>query len=409
MGRFCRVLGLACVLLWAAADAAAQRRDSYQAVRETLVKEYIEAEGISNPRVLEAIRTVPRHEFVRPSLRQFAYYDQALDIGHKQTISPPYIVAYMTEMLDPQPEDRVLEIGTGSGYQAAVLAELVREVYTIEIVAPLGRQAASRLRNLRCHNVQVRIGDGYQGWAEHAPFDKIIVTCSPESVPQPLIDQLRDGGRLIVPLGERYQQVFYLFEKRDGELVQTRLQPTLFVPMTGRSEELRTVHPDSSSPQIRNAGFESVDPEHGRLLHWHYQRRSTVMADAPPEGARYVCFENDQPGRTSHVLQGLSLDGQRIRKLMVSLQYRTRGVRTGSNPAERPALLLHFYDEERLPLGHATVGPWLDDTDSWTPVTHTISIPSRCREAILQVGLNGSVGTLCVDDLRLDPPKIAAP
>src|SRR5262249_51631785 len=156
---------------------------------------------------------VPRHLFVPADKRSGAYQDWIIPMGHKQTVSPPYIVGYMTQTLDPAPEDRVLEIGTGSGYQAAVLSKIVKEVYTIEIIEPLGKEAEKRLRNLRYKNVKVKIGDGYQGWAEHAPFDKIIVTCSPENVPQPLVDQLRDGGRMLIPLGERYQQAFYLYEK----------------------------------------------------------------------------------------------------------------------------------------------------------------------------------------------------
>ena len=193
---------------------SAQPRDRFARAREQMVQQFLIPEGIDNPRVLRAMRTVPRHQFVPPSLWSQAYDDSALPIGYRQTISPPFIVAYMTQTIDPQPTDRVLEIGTGSGYQAAVLAELVKEVYTIEIVEPLGKKAAQRLAQLGYENVFVKIGDGYQGWPEHAPFDKVIVTCSPEDVPPPLVEQLREGGRMIIPLGERYQQVFHLLEKR---------------------------------------------------------------------------------------------------------------------------------------------------------------------------------------------------
>ena len=193
--------------------ADAQRTDPYRDARYRLVADYIEREGINNPRVLASMRQVPRHEFVAPHDKKDAYVDAALPIGHKQTISPPYVVAYMTQTIDPQPEDRVLEIGTGSGYQAAVLSNLVKEVYSIEIVEQLGKTAAERLHRLKYTNVKTKVGDGYLGWEEYAPFDKIIVTCSPENVPQALIDQLKDGGRLLVPLGERYHQVFHQFEK----------------------------------------------------------------------------------------------------------------------------------------------------------------------------------------------------
>ena len=225
--------------------------DSYRAARLKMVEEDIEREGITNPAVLDSMRKVPRHLFVSPENRAKAYYDQALPIGYKQTITPPSLVAYMTELLDPRPTDRVLEIGTGSGYQAAVSSGIVKEVYTIEIVEPLGRQAIKRLEERGYKNVQRKIGDGYHGWPEHAPFDKIIVTCSPENVPQPLVDQLRDGGKMIIPLGERYQQAFHLLEKRNGKLVKTRLVPTLFVPMTGKAKDLRKTKPDPVHPKIR--------------------------------------------------------------------------------------------------------------------------------------------------------------
>ncbi len=151
------------------------------------------------------MRDTPRHEFVPRDQQKNAYFDMSLPIGDEQTISGPFVVAYMTEQLDPQPADKVLEIGTGSGYQAAVLSPLVKDVYTIEIVEPLGKRAEPTLKRLKYDNVHVKIGDGYQGWPEHAPFDKIIVTCSPEKVPQPLVDELKEGGRMIVPVGERYR------------------------------------------------------------------------------------------------------------------------------------------------------------------------------------------------------------
>lgn len=391
------------IACWSSPPLDAQtRRDRYEAARHQMVREFIAAEGITHPRVLEAMRTVPRHEFVRPSLRRAAYMDHALDIGHKQTISPPYIVAYMTETLDPQPEDRVLEIGTGSGYQAAILGELVKEVYSIEIVEPLGRQAAARLEKLGYENVFTKVGDGYLGWPEQAPFDKIIVTCSPESVPAPLVDQLKDGGKMIIPLGERYQQVFHLLEKQDGKLIEQRLQPTLFVPMTGKSEDLRTVQPDGSHPEIVNAGFNELD-ETGRFTHWHYQRRAEPIAENPAEGSQCVRFANDEAGRTAHMVQGLALDGSRVTAVTLSCQYRGEDLLAGPQPHERAALQLHFYDDRRLPIGTATVGPWLVDSDSWANASSRIDVPSRTREAIIQVGLNGATGILDVDDIRMTP------
>ena len=224
------------------AVVSAEKRATPQALeqaRNRMVDEEVIGAGIKDPRVIQSMRDTPRHEFVPRKSIDMAYFDMSLPIGEHQTITSPVLVAYMTEQLEPQPDDRVLEIGTGSGYQAAVLSPLVKEVFSIEIVEALGKHAQQTLKRLKYANVTVKIGDGYLGWPEHAPFDKIIVTCSPEKVPQPLIDQLKEGGRMIIPVGERYQQVFHLLKKQNGELINEALRPTLFVPMTGKAEESR--------------------------------------------------------------------------------------------------------------------------------------------------------------------------
>jgi protein-L-isoaspartate(D-aspartate) O-methyltransferase len=212
--------------------------DVFDADRATMVRDQLAAphRGIRHAGVLRAMGHVPRHRFVPASQQAQAYRDHPLLIGYGQTISQPYVVAFMTEQLDPQPDHRVLEIGTGSGYQAAVLAELVKEVYSIEIVEPLAQAAAATLKDLNYTNVHVRAGDGYQGWAEHAPFDSIIVTCAPDHVPQPLIDQLRDGGRMIIPVGERFTQDLVLLRKERGSIRRQAVLPVRFVPMTGAAE-----------------------------------------------------------------------------------------------------------------------------------------------------------------------------
>jgi protein-L-isoaspartate(D-aspartate) O-methyltransferase len=200
-----------------------------------MVSQQLTAPGrdITNARVLSVMRTVPRHELIPASLRAQAYGDHPLPIGYEQTISQPYIVAFMTEKLEPMSTDKVLEIGTGSGYQAAVLAGLVREVYTIEIIEPLARRAEADLKRLGYTNVFVRAGDGYKGWPEAAPFDAIIVTCAPERVPQALVDQLREGGRMIIPVGPAGNQELYLLRKKDGIVERRAVLPVRFVPMTG--------------------------------------------------------------------------------------------------------------------------------------------------------------------------------
>lgn len=198
--------------------------------RKRMVREQLA--GLS-PRVLAVMGRVPRHEFVPEADQSLAYADRPLPIGYGQTISQPYIVALMTTELAPQPADRVLEIGTGSGYQAAVLAELVAEVFTIEIVEPLACRAGAELQRLGCQNVHWRIGDGFAGWPEAAPFDAVIVTCAPLQVPPPLIKQLKDGGRLIIPIGKVPDQELMLFHKTRGRLETCSTLPVRFVPMTG--------------------------------------------------------------------------------------------------------------------------------------------------------------------------------
>jgi protein-L-isoaspartate(D-aspartate) O-methyltransferase len=203
--------------------------------RERMMKEQLVMRGINGERVLAVMKKVPREQFVPEHLRAASYTDQPLPIGYNQTISQPYIVAFMTEQLRPEPQDRVLEIGTGSGYQAAILAELVAEVYSIEIIEPLAKTAESTLQRLGYKNVQVKVADGYKGWPEHAPFDVIIVTCAPDHVPQPLIDQLKEGGRMIIPLGPFGDQDLYLLEKKNGQLERRAVSPVRFVPMTGEA------------------------------------------------------------------------------------------------------------------------------------------------------------------------------
>ena len=207
----------------------------FSAERQKMVDEQIKARGIRDERVLTAMVKVPREAFLPENVRAQAYSDSALPIGHDQTISQPFIVAFMTEQLRPQPTDRVLEIGTGTGYQSAILAELVKDVYTIEIIEPLAKEASARLSRLGYGNAHVKVGDGFQGWPEVAPFDAIIVTCAPSKVPQPLTQQLKDGGRMIVPVGSGLDQQLHLLEKKDGQLAERAILPVRFVQMTGEA------------------------------------------------------------------------------------------------------------------------------------------------------------------------------
>ncbi len=200
-------------------------------MRENMVQEQIEARGIKDKNVLNALRKVERHLFVPKRYESMAYGDFPLPIGKDQTISQPYIVALMTETLKPDKNTRILEIGTGSGYQAAVLAEVCKEVYTIEIFESLGKRSEALLTKLDYKNVHVRIGDGYLGWKEHSPFDAIIVTCAPTHIPQPLQDQLAEGGKMIIPVGAKYAQELVLLTKKKGKIKKKRIIPVRFVPM----------------------------------------------------------------------------------------------------------------------------------------------------------------------------------
>jgi len=199
---------------------------------EGMIERQLRGRGIRDAGVLRVMRSVPREKFVPEELRTSAYDDRPLPIGYGQTISQPFIVAFMTEQLQPTKTQRVLEIGTGSGYQAAVLSDLVAEVYTIEIVRPLAERAGAVLKELGYKNVHVKAGDGYKGWPEHAPFDAIIVTAAPNHVPAPLVEQLKEGGRMVIPVGEHGAQKLYLLEKRGGEVKQTAVIPVRFVPLT---------------------------------------------------------------------------------------------------------------------------------------------------------------------------------
>lgn len=230
-----RILGFAILLLPILAIRCHQADYSkdFDSARRSMVQRQIVARGISDPTVIRAMKKVPREHFVPEHLRHYAYTDGPVPIGYEQTISQPYIVALMTEELRVSPNDRVLEVGTGSGYQAAILAEIGCEVYTIEIIEPLAKSAEQRLKELGYTNVKVKVGDGYLGWEEYAPFDRIIVTCAPKEVPQPLIDQLADGGIMVIPMGPEGFQYLYRIKKKGGMIETEEITPVSFVPLTG--------------------------------------------------------------------------------------------------------------------------------------------------------------------------------
>lgn len=212
---------------------AVKNGDIFAYQRERMVKEQIVNRGITDKGVLTAMEKVPRHLFVPEENRAYSYHDRPVPIGYGQTISQPYIVAFMTELLHLEKDDTVLEVGTGSGYQAAILSELVKQVYTIEIIEDIGKEASERLKAMSLHNVEVRIGDGYKGWPEHAPFDAIMVTAAAEHVPQPLIDQLKPGGRMVIPVGGVYevQDLMLITKDASSNIVKKSIFPVRFVPL----------------------------------------------------------------------------------------------------------------------------------------------------------------------------------
>lgn len=205
---------------------------------KAMIEQQLKSRGIKDSRVLKVMQKVPRHAFVPPSYRDYAYADTPLPIGEKQTISQPYMVAFMTEILELKGSEKVLEIGTGSGYQAAILAELCREVYSVEIIESLARRANKLLRDLGYVHIRIKLGDGYLGWKEHAPYDAIIVTCSPTHIPSALEEQLKEGGKMIIPVGPSggHQELF-LLEKKNGQMRQKNIFAVRFVPMTKRGGE----------------------------------------------------------------------------------------------------------------------------------------------------------------------------
>ena len=380
-------------------------KQGLEEARNRMVNDEVIAAGVKDPRVVKSMRATPRHEFVAQSQWPLAYYDMSLPIGEGQTISPPVIVAYMTEKLDPQPTDKVLKIGTGSGYQAAVLSPLVKDVYTIEIVEPLGKHAKLTLDRLKYTNVHTKIGDGYLGWPDQAPFDKIIVTCSPEKVPQALVDQLKEGGRMLVPEGQRYEQVLNLLKKEHGKLVREALCPTLFVPMTGAAEDKRKIKPDPLHPKLNNGSFEELTGTPEEPAGWYYNRQMQVVTDkAAPDGQRYVTFTNDIMGRGCRTLQGFPIDGRKVHEIELSCMVRGKGIHIGTaatgNAEMQPQLSVTFFDENRAIVGREFVGNLPANFD-WRKLAGTFRVPVRTREAIIHIGLFGATGEVSFDNVQL--------
>ncbi len=399
------ILAFAIIGVATQTDAQAQTRAAYKKMRMEMVEDAVVAAGVTDARVIKSLRDTERHEFVPKDIRHQAYLDAGLPIGEQQTISSPFIVAYMTQELQTKPTDKVLEIGTGSGYQAAVLSPLVAEVYSIEIVKPLGRRAAKKLKELGYKNVFTKIGDGYKGWAQHAPFDKIIVTCSPEEIPQPLVDQLVEGGLIVVPVGERHQQTLVLMRKENGQMKSEALRPTLFVPMTGAAEDARKVLPDPTKPTLLNGDFEEGLDEDGFVKGWYYQRqlqwKEEVLA---PGGTHYVKFTNKVPGQYAHLMQGFAIDGRKVSKLKLRAHMACENVAEGPLKGDLPQVAITFYDKQRRNLSSFMLGP-MQGNATWKKGSIEMLVPSGAREAILRIGLFGATGSASFDRIGIQVIK----
>jgi protein-L-isoaspartate(D-aspartate) O-methyltransferase len=397
-----RCFWAALLVALAGSTCAAQTADEWAARRRLMVERDVATAGIKNAAVLAAMREIPRHEFVPAPVRPNAYFDMALPIGEHVTISPPFIVAWMTQELEPAASDRVLEIGTGSGYQAAVLSRLAREVDTIEINQVLAQRAGDTLARLGYRNVHVKHGDGYQGWPEKAPFDKIIVTCSPEKVPPALVDQLREGGRMVIPLGERYQQTLYTLVKQDGKLVTRSREPTFFVPMTGQAEARRTLVAQAGFTPLVNGGFERL-LKPGQPDNWYYVRQAVVADGGAGGSGLCLAFANRVPGQNSQALQAIGVDGRVVSELAIDLSIKGEAIQPAKSYGSTGGqLVVSYFDENRSPAGQEVVGPWTGSF-GWREVSGTVRVPRQARLAIVAVGLLGSTGRLWCDDVRLEP------
>jgi protein-L-isoaspartate(D-aspartate) O-methyltransferase len=394
--------------LWAETPSARQGGDALATLRRAMVERDVVAVGVKNRAVLAALRATPREEFLAPEYRSLAYEDLALPIGHGQTTPAPGVVAALVERLDVRPGEKVLEIGAGCGYQTALLSRLASKVYAIEIVPELGKSAAERLDRLGYHNAKIQIGDGYQGWAEHAPFDKIVVACSPESVPPPLVEQLREGGRMLVALGDRHQQTLYSLKKVHGQLTATTLEETFTSAMSGVASAVRSPEDDAPLTPLANVGFELETLRAGKPDGWHSLRQarldSTVLAG---HGYRCLTFANRQPGRSAGAMQGMAVDGRRIQSLDVSAWIRCQQAQSGKTPTQLPRISLTFLDDNQQPITEEALGPW-DGTFAWRQVRSEVLVPPQTRMALIAIGLFGAVGEASFDDIELRTAPIVA-
>ncbi len=403
-------------------------RETVPEAQRMVIDVLVPTKQLKNIDVLKAMMRVPRDQFVAKDLRPFAYQDITLPIGNSQTISPPFVVAYMTEQLDPKPTDRILEIGTGSGYQAAVLGLLVQDVYTIEIVKNLGQRAETLLKRLKYANIHCKVGDGYLGWPDAAPFDKIIVTCSPEKIPQPLVDQLKEGGKILIPLGDRYQQYFYLFTKVNGQMEKQTLIPAFFVPMTGEAESKRIVKPDPKNPALVGGDFEEINEGSNTPVGWYYTRNVAIAPEEnAPSGSSVLLFNNEKVlqeqlkkekiGQSvgtvmtaaqkshelmAHSLQAFAIDGNYVKKLNLSCYIRANDLKSNDGSRMIPVVVLSFFDKERSFIGEKIIVAVPTSNFDWKIFERQdIAVPKKAKEGAIRIGILTGTGELAIDKIEI--------
>ncbi|MGV3606304.1 MAG: protein-L-isoaspartate O-methyltransferase [Planctomycetaceae bacterium] len=403
------LLSLAIGLILETASNPAFAQPGNQALasaRQRMVREEIEAQGIKNAALLDAMREVPRDQFIPTHRRNVAYLNVAITYGDGHVVLPPLVIAHAIEQLDPKLNDKVLVIGTGTGYSTALLSRMSKEVFSIEIDRATALTAEETLRRLKYSNIQLKVGDGFEGWKEHAPFQKIIVECSPDTVPPALIEQLDEGGSLLIPVGDDYDQTMYLMKKVNGQLETVSMWPTLLVPMKGRAEELRSSSSEKPRPpSINNGGFEEIVPGSDNLpAHWTYVRQAKVIeGERFPEGNRALQFLNDTPGHLSTAIQAFPVDGKSVSEITLSFRVWGKEIRPGLTRQQLPRLEVRFFDEKRRPCGGDWVGGWFLTFD-WVQKTRRFSVPRQAKFAIVQIGLDGATGEIRFDDLRITSP-----
>ncbi|MCE9528021.1 MAG: protein-L-isoaspartate O-methyltransferase [Planctomycetales bacterium] len=400
--RFC--LAIVAFALASQQPAAAQSglRELLEA-RRLMVQEEIANQGIENERLLEAMRDVPREQFVPLSRRNLAYLNVAIAYDDGQVILPPLVTAHLIEQLNPHKNDKVLVIGPGSGYSTALLSRMVREVFAVEIDPVIAKTAEETLARLKYTNVKVRVGDGFEGWKEHAPYQRIIVECSPDSVPKALVEQLAEGGILLVPIGDEFDQTMHLCKKENGKLTTLSLWPTLLLPMKGKAEELRSQSEMPRDPSILNGGFEELVPKTKDVpAHWAYVRQGRAIAgEFCPEGKNSLAFVNLTPGAAAMALQAFPVDGKKVSELSFACNVWGKDIRPGQNRQQLPRVEVRFFDEKRRLVGGDWMGGW-NLTFDWLGKEHVFSVPRTAKFAVLRIGLCGATGEIRFDDLKLE-------